>query len=386
MKWPLMRNSITMMDRIKLIQFILFSDTFTKGKNVISFENDWDNWLGSKYSLFVSSGSTANLLLLSAIKELFKFKNGDKVLVPACTWSTNISPIIQLGFTPIFCDINLENFSFDLTQLDFIKQNHPDIKLIFVTHLMGFPANNSILNNFFPEAIILDDVCESHGCLDTNNTKIGANSLGATFSFYFGHHMTTIEGGMVSTNNKSLYDLMRMKRSHGLARESLCFEQYAEKYKNIDKNFIFITDSYNFRNHEICAVLGKRQLKRLDKNIEIRNKNFKIFCEIINSFENLFYPIYSTEQCSNYCFPIISRNKSIYNNLVTALKNNGIEYRPIMSGNMTKHPFVDKHKITDSKIEHNVDILHNFGVYVGNNQFVSNKDLDFLRGVLKSLQ
>ena len=142
-KWPLMKNNITIGDRLKLAKFCLFSDKFTNGKKVKEFESKWSKWLGSKYSLYVSSGSTANYLLLSAVKELYDLKNGDKVLVPSCTWVTNIGPVIQLGFTPIFCDINLDNFSFCEKDLEYIAQQHPDIKLIFVTHLIGFSANKN---------------------------------------------------------------------------------------------------------------------------------------------------------------------------------------------------------------------------------------------------
>ena len=141
-KWPLMKNNITFGDRFNLAKFVLTSDRFTNGKMVRKFEDEWSKWLGAKYSLYVSSGSTANYLLLSAVKELYGLKDGDKVLVPSCTWVTNIGPVIQLGFTPIFCDININNFSFCEEDLEYISKEHPDIKLIFVTHLIGFSANN----------------------------------------------------------------------------------------------------------------------------------------------------------------------------------------------------------------------------------------------------
>ncbi len=209
-KWPLMKNTLSFMDRVKLAKFILSSDRFTQGKRVKEFEDAWSKWLGCKYSLYVTSGSTANFLLIASIIEKYGLKPGDKVLLPACTWVTNINPIFQLGLTPVFCDISLEDYSFDTDSLSYIKEKHPDIKLVFVTHLLGIPAKVSIYKEYFPEAIFLDDVCESHGAT-INNTKVGSNSLGATFSFYFGHHMSTIEGGMVSTNNKDSYDLMKMK-------------------------------------------------------------------------------------------------------------------------------------------------------------------------------
>jgi CDP-6-deoxy-D-xylo-4-hexulose-3-dehydrase len=220
-----------------MAKFVLTTKKFTNGNKVKEFEKKWSEWLGCKYSLFVSSGSTANLLLIAAVMEKYGLKRGDKVLLPACTWVTNVGPVIQLGLKPVFCDVNLSNFSFDLDEIKKIKIIHPDIKLIFVTHLLGFPAENDKYQELFPEAIILDDVCESHGAKFKDGTKVGKNSLGATFSFYFGHHMTTVEGGMVSTNYPELYDLMKMKRSHGMARESINFDDYAKQYPEIEKSF-----------------------------------------------------------------------------------------------------------------------------------------------------
>jgi len=156
-------------------------------------------------------------LLLDAVKELyFKNKKKVKVLVPACTWVTNINPVMQLGMEPIFCDINLDNYSFDLDNAAEIAKKHK-IDIVFTTHLLGLPAPTFSLRSIFPKAIMLEDVCESHGVKDIFGHKVGSRSNGSTFSFYFGHHMSTVEGGMVCTNNLALYDLMRMKRSHGMS-------------------------------------------------------------------------------------------------------------------------------------------------------------------------
>jgi len=383
--WPLMKNNISLKDRFDLVKFVLFSDRFTNGKKVKEFEKKWSDWLGSKYSLYVSSGSTANYLLLASVKELYGLKDGDKVLVPSCTWVTNIGPVIQLGFTPIFCDINLDNFSFCENDLEHISKIHPDIKLIFITHLIGFSANNEKYQELFPNALILDDICESHGCKSSNGIKRGSNSLGATFSFYFGHHISTIEGGMVSTNNYELYDLMRMKRSHGLARESEKYQEYVSKYPDISNQFLFITDGYNFRNHELGAVLGLSQLKRLDKYIAIRNKNFKNFINLISSYKELFYEIKMTENCSNFCFPLVCKNKKDADSLKKLFDENGIEHRPIISGNLLKQPFLSGYKITTNKDNLNVDIIHENGIYLGNNQFVNKNNIKLLSNIIDKL-
>ena len=158
-KWPLMKNSISFRDRIKLAKFVLTSDKFTQGQKVEEFEKSWSEWLGCKYSLFVTSGSTANFLLIAAIIEKYNLQPGDKVIVPACTWVTNINPIIQLGLTPIFCDIGLGDYSFDIANLKIIAKNIPDIKVVFVTHLLGIPAKVEEYKKILPNALFIDDVC-----------------------------------------------------------------------------------------------------------------------------------------------------------------------------------------------------------------------------------
>lgn len=383
--WPLMPNIITLKDKYRLVKFILSTNFFTSGKMVAKFEREWSRWVGSKHSLFVSSGSTANFLLLSAVMEKYGIQRGDKVLVPACTWMTNVAPVIQLGLTPIFCDINFKNFSFDEEELVKIKKKHPDIKIIFVTHLLGFPAHNERYQEIFPDAILLDDTCESHGVKLLNGDRVGKNSVGATFSFYFGHHMTTIEGGMISTNDTELYDLMKMKRSHGLARNSDDFKKYAEMYPHIEKSFLFVTDGYNFRNTELSAVLGMSQLEGLDNSIDIRKQNFKRFVEILNKHQDKFIPLTYTSHNSNFSFPMLARDKKIYDKLKSELERVGIEFRPIVGGNLLRQPFLTGHKFAIKKSEYNADILNDLGVYVGNNQHVNDKHLDVLENILDGL-
>jgi CDP-6-deoxy-D-xylo-4-hexulose-3-dehydrase len=378
--WPLMGETITFKDRVKMAYFALTAEKFTNGEKVKKFEHEWSVWLKSKHSLYVSSGSTANFLLVAAVKELYNLKAGDKVLVPACTWVTNIGPLIQLGLKPIFCDINLYNFSFDLNHAQSIAKDHPDIRMIFVTHLLGLPAENKKLKQIFPNALLIDDVCESHGCIDTDNKKVGSDSLGATFSFYFGHHMSTVEGGMISTNDPTLYDLMKMKRSHGLARESSYFKDYSYQYSGVDKQFLFITDGYNFRNHEIPAVLGSSQLARLDKMIEIRKRNYKLFTDIIDNYPDLFYTIKYDPNNSSFCFPFVCKSKIIMEKMKYSFIRNGIEYRPIVSGNLLKQPFLKDYRL-EKNSSNTIDIVHDQGVYIGNNHFVTEKDMAFLEKV-----
>lgn len=381
--WPLMKNTITWGDKWEMIKFIATTKQFTNGPKVREFEEAWSKWLGCKYSLYVTSGSTANLLLLSAVKERYGLKDGDKVLVPACTWVTNVAPVIQCGFTPIFCDVNSTNYSFDPDHLLDIARRHPDIKIVFISHLLGYTADNDFYKKAFPNAIILDDVCESHGCLDDKGNKIGSDSTGATFSFYFGHHMTTIEGGFVCTNDYDLYALMKAKRSHGMARElpPYDFEVAKKQYPNVDPLFLFITDGYNVRNHEICAVLGLSQLKRLDAMIEQRRKNHDDFIKVMNKYSEHFYIPSGSRVNTSYAFPIVTRSQNLAKSLKANLNANGIETRPIVSGNMLLQPFLRGYRIEPGG-KGFVDTIHTNGVYIGNNHFVGKKEMALLDKVI----
>ena len=376
MYWPLMEETITKRDRLRMAWFVLTNSRLTNGPRVRQFEKEWSEWLGVKYSLFTSSGSTANSLLVESVKEHYGLKPGDKVLLPSCTWMTNVAPIIQAGLQPIFCDINLQNFSFDEDELRYIAGQHPDIAAVFITHLIGLSAPVEKVREIFPEALIIEDVCESHGVCGPDGKKRGTDSIGSTFSFYFGHHMTTIEGGMVCTNNTELYQLMRMKRSHGMAREAdyPFYQRYVVQNPQCDPAFLFMTDGFNFRNQEMNAVLGSSQIKRLDRNIEIRKKNYAKFLYNLCSWGfNDYYIPENQSGNSSFSLPIIPKDPNKTEPIKKALKERGIEYRPIISGNLLRHPAFDGYSICTERENPNVCTLHKNGLYVGNSQFVNKK-------------
>ena len=361
-----MHNSITWRDKYELIKFILLSDRFTNGPKVREFEQAWSNWIGSDYSLYVSSGSTADYLLIASVKERFKIPDGAKVLLPACTWVTNVSPVLQCNLEPVFCDISLDHFSFDIEKLP--KDN---VAIVFVTHLLGIDAPIEELKARYPDAIFLEDICESHGVEDPRGIRRGgSSSTASTFSFYYGHHMTTIEGGFVSTNDKELYELMRMKRSHGMAREMSpdYYKAAAAKYPDIDSRFLFLTDGHNFRNTELGAVLGLSQLKRLDDSIAIRRRNFSFFVNELKQLDQYFYIPCDSQGNSSFCLPLICKDAKLMPRLKKAFEEAGIENRPIVGGNLLRQPFLAKYKHIKAP---NADILNDQGVYVGNSQFVT---------------
>ena len=364
MWWPLMQSAITESDKQALINFISTSDRYTCGPKVKEFEDAWSKWLGCKHSLFVTSGSGANFLLLASIKEKYQIPDGSKVLVPACTWVTNVAPVFQLGLEPVFCDVDLETYSFDMDTLP-----EEDVRIVFITHLLGLNSPVEQLKKKYPNAIFLEDICESHGVKAPNGMKRGSTGLGATFSFYYGHHMTTIEGGMICTDNEDLYELMKIKRSHGMARllSPHLYKEAIENNPDIDPSFLFLTDGYNFRNTELNAVLGLEQLKRLNGNIEIRRKNFECFMKHIDP--ELFYIPYNDLNNSSFAFPFVCKNPENREKLKSVFDELGIEYRPIVSGNLLLHPFLSKWK--DSVCVPNANILNDNGVYISNNHFIT---------------
>ena len=368
--WRLMDCAITQSDKLKLIEFISSSDMYTCGKKVEEFENKWSEWLGCKHSLFVTSGSTANLLLLASVKEFYNIPNGSKVLVPACTWVTNVSPVFQNGLEPVFCDINLDNYSFDTDNLP-----DDDIKIVFITHLLGLNAPMEKLKNKYQDAIFIEDICESHGITDEYGKKRGYGT-GSTFSFYYGHHMTTIEGGMISTDNVELYQLMKLKRSHGMALHLLSenYEKTVSKYPNIDPKFLFLTDGYNFRNTELNAVIGIEQLQRLDESIKIRKRNYDRFMVQLLKYETFFHVPRYDPYNSSFCLPFVCKTNELKTKLVNIFNKLEIEYRPIVGGNLLIHPFLTKWK--NSTKTPNADLLNDNGVYIGNSQFVTLEMID----------
>jgi CDP-6-deoxy-D-xylo-4-hexulose-3-dehydrase len=193
--------------------------------------------------------------------------------------------------------------------------------------------------------------------------------------------MTTVEGGMVSTNDKELYDLMRMKRSHGMARNSITPEKYSALYPEIHKSFLFVTDGYNFRNTEFSAVLGLSQLKRLNKFIEIRKNNYLNFYDILSKYTHLFYPISYHGGNSCFCFPLISKDKQTKDRLIKLFDEYGIEHRPVVGGNLLRQPFLSNISADCP----NADVIHTNGIYIGNSQFVSKHNMEVLRQILNAL-
>lgn len=381
MMWNLQENALTKSDLVKLTKYILKTKKLTQGEEVIKFENQFSKWNKSKYSIFVNSGSSANLLIVSAAKELFKWKSSAEIIVPSLTWPTTVNPVIQSGLKPIFLDTNFYDLSINYEELK--KKINKNTKAIFLAHILGFPSNikkiKEIING--RNIVILEDCCESIGA-KIGEKKVGNFGLGSSFSFYWGHHMTTIEGGMICTNNLKFYNLCKMKRSHGFARDldKKYHQKIKKQYSNIDFNYLFLTDGFNLRSTNLNAFLGINQLKKLNEFIRIRNKNFKNYINCINKYKNNFNIIkyQNLKSISSFALPFIFKEKLYLKKFKKLLIENRIEFRSLITGDLTKQPYLNKY----NKKNINAEIIHKKGIYIGNNQFVNNKNFLILEKIL----
>lgn len=374
--WPLQKNTIGRKERLALAKFVLTADRFTNGPECRQFEDEWSQWLGVPYSLYVANGSVANFLLLDAAAEYyFPHKKRLTIFAPAINWATNISTFCQQNHDVYFYDIDYETYSpteESVHQL-FLKGLQPDI--VYLTHVLGISNDMTRIKKMWPNTVIIEDCCESHGARDqVTNAKVGTTGIGSTFSFYFGHHMTTIEGGMVCVHDEKLYNLLRAKRSHGLSREMLPSYRGAieAKYPDIDPTFLFPTKGYNFRNVETGAVIGRVQLKKLDAWNKQRHENYRVFRQEMLKrywFETLPDPVGN----SAMTLPFHCTTAAYARGVKKLLTQIGIETRPFLVGNLLRQPFMEDYQ---SAIElPNTERMHTHSFYIGNNHFIKEKDI-----------
>ena len=389
-KHPLMTNNFEKEDFFEVIKLLKKKNPIlTSSKNVLKFEKKWSKWLGSKYSIFVNSGSSANFLTISALKILNKSKKNE-IIVPSLTWISDVVSIINNDFKPIFVDINLKNLGANEDEI--LKKINSNTLAVFLTHAQGFNAlSDRLISTLKKKRIhLIEDVCESHGAT-FKKKKLGTFGIVSNFSFYYAHHMSTIEGGMISTNNKKIYEISRVLRSHGMARElnnKSLEKTYIKKFKKLSPNFIFLYPGYNFRNNEIGALIGISQLKKLTRNSIKRAKNLKFFLKKIDPKK--YYTDYDLEGNSNYAFPIILKTKNFNsrNKFEEILKKNKIEFRRgnAGGGNQIRQPYL-KNFTKNLKMKNfkNVETVHHFGYYIGNFPDLNSKKISKICNILNSI-
>jgi CDP-6-deoxy-D-xylo-4-hexulose-3-dehydrase len=315
----------------------------------------------------VNSGSSANLLLLGALRELHGTAG---VICQAVTWATNISPVLQYGFDLHLVDVSLRNFGPNPAELDSLLAR-TGARVVFLTHLLGFPAATREILDICRRhgAILLEDCCESHGA-SLDGVRVGTFGEGSSFSFYYGHHMTTIEGGMISTHREDLYHRLLLLRSHGLSREL----PKPEPEPGVDPRFTFLLHGYNVRPTELNAFLGLRQLPRLDGSIEIRNRNLRTWIGALDP--QVFHTNFDLTGVSSFSLPLLL-SASSPRSLADArqvLDECGVESRPVVSGNIARQPFLRGHPVAAADLP-NAEFIHQRGMYLGNYPLLSEEQI-----------
>jgi CDP-6-deoxy-D-xylo-4-hexulose-3-dehydrase len=384
--WPLINDNVSIEDRNKLSDFILSNKRLTNGENVKKFEDEWSNWLGVDYSVMVNAGASANFISIAIVKDLLGI---GEVIVPPLGWVSDVSSITQLGMTPVFVDISLESLS--ITSENIKKAITPKTKAIVLVHCLGFNGLTEEIIQIAKEnnLLLIEDCCESHGAT-FNGKKVGTFGDISVFSFYFGHHITTVEGGMVCTNNEKIYNLSKLFRSHGMTRESSqeIQKEYIEKYPHLNPLFTFAVPGFNMRSTEINAVLGLEQLKRLDSNIEKRKNNLDVWLNNLDS--DIFFTGFDLEGNSNFALPLVikSKNKKILNQVCEILENEKVEYRlgTAGGGNQSIQPHLEKYDFVVIGELTNIDHMHYYSLYVGNHTELEESEIINLCKKLNNVQ
>lgn len=392
---------------IKLIKSTFFNETSTKkklckfiseatqlsfGEQCQLFEKNFSKWQGRKEAIFVNSGSSANLAILQALLNLGRLKKGDKVGFSALTWSTNAMPLIQLGLKAVPIDIELDTLNISSQKVKETLKKH-QLKAIFITNLLGFCDDIEIIEKIAENKgiLMLEDNCESMGTI-YRGKKLGNYSLASTFSFYVGHHMSTIEGGAVCTDDKELATMIRLVRAHGWDRNLAPKDQVfiRNKFKinsEFYSRYTFYDLGYNFRPTEINGFIGNIQLNYIDQVCAKRAENFKYFSSIINGNSEKYFPIKTNhiKFISNFAVPVVCKTTEIRDELVKKCANK-IEIRPIVGGDMTRQPFFSKYmpnSYTKDFVKSNAEIAHNQGLYFANNPELTKSELKIIASVFK---
>jgi CDP-6-deoxy-D-xylo-4-hexulose-3-dehydrase len=367
--WPLMENNVTRQDLDAVLDYLRQDDPIlTHSANVRAFEREWSDWLGVKHSVFLSSGSSANLLTLAALRHLH---GGGEVIVPPLTWVSDIAAVLHCGFEPVFVDIDPRTLGMDTEQV--IARLTPRTRAVFLTHILGYNAlTPRLLDELAHRGIpLIEDVCESHGAT-FQGRRLGSFGLASNFSFYYAHHLSTIEGGMVCTDDEDVYETVRMLRSHGMVREldsRRRKEEYWEAHPDLNPDFIFAYPAWNARSTEINAIIGRSQLPRLAENVRQRTENLLLFLSHLDP--SAYQTDFATEGSSNYALTLILRepDAELCRQVMAALRAGGVEFRRGLSGggNQLRQPYLRGVMRPEEYRKYpRVEHVHFYGFYIGN--------------------
>lgn len=361
-----------------LIGWLKTIPKLTKGQKTLSFEKRFASIIGCKHAVFCNSGSSANLLATSALIQSGLMGN-NKIVVPQVSWSTTVFPAMQLGLSPIMCDCDSLNLGIDVDNfLEIIEKEKPSA--LILVHVLGFDSNIQKIKDICEQnnILLIEDTCESLGSVVAGK-MLGSYGLASTFSFYFGHHISTIEGGMVCTDDDYLAEVLKMIRSHGWDRDidEEAKQKYRSKYnvKEFESLYKFYYQGFNLRSTDLQAFIGLNQITKIKQIASTRHENFSKYLELI---DNKFWkPVLNQEVVSNMGYPLIlSNRKRVYQEL----KNNNIESRPLVSGGMGTQPAWSK-TYGESRMK-NSTIVNDKGMYVPNHGDLSNEDIEKICSII----
>jgi CDP-4-dehydro-6-deoxyglucose reductase, E1 len=370
----------------------------TMGKKVKLFEKKFAKYLGVKYALMVNSGSSANLVALSILTNQNigkkRIQKKDEIITPAVTWATTVYPIINVGAKPVFVDVEKETYNIDPDKIE--KAITTRTKAIFIVHLLGNPCNMEKIQKIAKkyDLQIIEDSCEAHGA-EFNGKKVGTFGILSTFSFFASHHITTMEGGMIATDDEKVYELGKAIRTFGWSRELKNKEVLRRNNPNIDSRFLFVNTGYNLRPTELQGAFGIHQIKKLDKLVKIKIGNSKYWNNGLKKYEDfLILPTINKKYKNTFLsYPLTIKKNPFFikNELVEFLEINGIETRPVMAGNMVEQPVTKMfdYKVV-GKLKNSEYIMRN-SFLIGNHQgikkiqreYVLEKIIEFLEKKIK---
>ena len=369
--------------KIKLCAFINKSKRLSMGSECEKFEKNFSLYQARKYCTFLNSGSSANLAIIQALMNLGKIKQDDLMGFSALTWSTNVMPLIQLGLKAVPIDVELDTLNVSSRKLLYMLEKY-DIKALFLTNLLGFCDDIDEIKKVCEKKkiILIEDNCESLGTV-YRGKKLGNYSLASTFSFYVGHHMSTVEGGAVCTDNEDLALMLSIVRAHGWDRNLSLESQnkIRDKFKinsTFYSRYTFYNLGYNLRPTEIAGFLGNSQLIYIDEIVKKRQQNFMQMAVPIYQKTNKYYPVRFShiDILSNFAVPVLCKSKQIRDDLVKKCKGK-VEIRPIVGGDMTRQPFFSEYENFPPHIfgNSNAKLIHEQGLYFGNNQELTEREM-----------
>ena len=362
-----------------LIEWLSKTDRYTKGEQTKQFEQEWCNWQQSEYSVFVNSGSSANFLIVAAL--LYSgFLRNKKIIVPAVSWATTVSPAIMLGMEPILCDSDEDNLGLSVEDFERLCRDHKPA-MAMIVHVLGHANHISEIVEICEkyDVILVEDTCEAYGST-YKGKKLGNFGIASTFSYFYGHQMSTVEGGMVCTNNRELYNIMLSIRSHGWLRDNdeAFTQKYLQKYEMHDAfsmKYFFVFPGFNIRNTDISAVVGRSQIKRIDNNIMARDKNYRKFSAALEG--KVWIQKSDTDLISSLSFGIIDENRK---QIVEALIENNVECRPLICGSIQEHPFW--YERYPKRELPNAQRVHDYGFYIPCHQHLTEEQINFISEII----